>query len=116
MEALLVTPASRLEILTGKLVASLTLSGTAAAMNTIGVFLMYFMLFSCIAEIPIIIAGGIGLIGVYAVTVFLTITVTVAITLIISDMSRDIRVAHSNSVAVVHSASASSFCRSLWKY
>ncbi len=101
LEALLVTPASRLEILTGKLVASLTLSGTAAAMNTIGVFLMYFMLFSGLAGIPITFAGGLGLISIYAITVFLTITVTVAITLIISVMSRSIRVAHSNSVAVV---------------
>jgi len=101
LEALLVTPASRLEILAGKLVASLALSGTAAAMNTIGVFLMYFMLFSGLAGISITIAGGVGLITVYAATAFLTITVTVAITLIISVMSRSIRVAHSNSVAII---------------
>lgn len=101
LEALLVTPASRLEILTGKLIASLTLSGAAAIMNTLGVFMMYFLLFGGLLGVSIPIIGGLGLIGIYAVIVFLTVTVTVAIALLISVISGSVRAAHSNATAIV---------------
>ncbi len=101
LEALLVTPASRIEILSGKLIASLVLSGVAAGMNTLGVFLMYALLFGGLIGAQIPIGGGLGLIGIYAVDVFLTVTVTVSIALLVSIVSGSVRTAHSNATAIV---------------
>ena len=101
LEALLVTPASRIEILSGKLIASLVLSGVAAGMNTLGVFLMYTFLFGGLIGVQIPISGGLGLIGIYAIDVFLTVTVTVSIALLISIVSGSVRSAHSNATALI---------------
>jgi len=101
LEALLVTPASRIEILGGKLIASLVLSGVAAGMNTLGVFLMYTFLFGGLLGVQIPIGGGLGLIGIYAIDVFLTVTVTVSIALLVSIVSGSVRSAHSNATALI---------------
>jgi len=105
LEALLVTPASRGEILFSKLFSSLILGSIAAIASTVGAYLMYHALFSGIGGAMVSIPLPVNIVGVFAVTVFLTVLLTLSIALLISSISDSVRAAQSNSYAVITVAS-----------
>jgi len=100
LECLLVTPTSRSQILVSKLFSSIILSFLSSGASTIGAYIMYMLMLSGLSGGSITLPISIEIIGVFSLTVFLTVFVTVSMALLISCLSDSIRSAQSKSITI----------------
>lgn len=100
LECLLVTPTSRNEILLSKLLSSIILSFLSSGASTIGAYIMYMFILSGFGKGIVTLPINLEIIGVFSLTVFLTVFVTVSMALLISCLSDSVRSAQSKSIAI----------------